>query len=127
MGPTAAFNVAIPHKSTEEDVYNGCHIPKGSIIYSNVAYVLVYPARRGFALIATRYHSSILNDPSVWPYPRSFKPERFLNELIPDKLDPKAAVFGFGRRLVPHPIHSTGARSDSEFVLGNVLSRSFRI
>ena len=57
MGLTAAFNVAIPHKSTE-DIYNGYRIPKGSIIYSNVAYMLVFPARRGFALIATRFGRS---------------------------------------------------------------------
>ena len=60
MGLTAAFDVAIPHKSTEEDVYNGYRIPKGSIIYSNVAYVLVFPApaRRGVTLIATRFGRS---------------------------------------------------------------------
>jgi len=73
--------LSIPHKSTAEDVYNGYRIPKGSIIYSNVAYML--------------------NDPSVWPEPRSFKPERFLNKLAPDQFDPKEVVFGFGRRQCP--------------------------
>jgi len=120
MGLMAVLNVAIPHKSTEEDVCDGYRIPKGSIIYSNVAYVMVYPARRGFALIATRYRSFMLNDTSVWPQPRSFKSERFLHELTPDQFDPKGVVFGFGRWLVPHPVHSTGARNDSGFVPGNV-------
>ncbi len=48
MRLTAAFNVAIPHKNTTEDVYNGYRIPKGTIIYSNVACVLVYLVRRIF-------------------------------------------------------------------------------
>jgi len=65
MGLTAALIVAIPHKSPDEGVYNGYRIPKGSIIYSSLAYVLVYPARRGFALITTRYHGFMLKDPSV--------------------------------------------------------------
>jgi len=120
----ATFNVAILHKSTEEDVYIGYHIPKGSIIYLNVVYVLVFPAQCGFTLIATHYHSFMLNNPNVWPHLQSFKPEHFLNELIPDKLKLKGAIFGFVLQLVPHPIHSTGACSDSEFVLGNVLDNT---
>lgn len=95
--------VAIPHKSTTEDVYDGYRIPKGSIIYSNVAYVLVYLVGPSVPLSVARYHRYMLNDPSVWPEPRSFKPERFLNKLAPDQFDPKEAVFGFGRRLVLRP------------------------
>ena len=106
MGLTAGLNVAIPHKSTTEDVYNGYRIPRGTIIYSNVACVLVYLVRRVFALSATRYHRFMLNDPSVWPEPRSFKPERFLNALAPGQFDPKVVIFGFGRRSVPHSVHS---------------------
>ena len=50
MGLTATFNVAIPHKSTE-DVYN-------AIIYLNMAYMLVFPTQCGFTLIATCFGHS---------------------------------------------------------------------
>lgn len=109
MDLTAEFIVAIPHKSTVEDVYDGYRIPKGSIIYPNVACVLVSLAVRGFTLNPARRHRCMLNDPSVWPEPRSFKPERFLGKLAPEQFDPKEVAFGFGRRLVPHPARSAHA------------------
>ena len=105
VGLTVAFNIGIPHKSNTEDVYNGYRIPRGSLIFANVACVLVYLVWRVAALSATDYHRFMLNDPSVWPEPRSFKPERFLDTLAPGQFDPQAVIFGFGRRLVPHPIH----------------------
>jgi len=60
MGLIAAFNVAILHKSTEKDVYNDYRIPKGLIIYLNVAYVLVFPAGCGFALTHFRHPCSLI-------------------------------------------------------------------
>lgn len=106
VGLTAAFNIGIPHKSNTEDVYNGYRIPRGSLIFANVACVLVYLVWRVVALSSNDYYRFMLNDPSVWPEPRSFKPERFLDTLAPGQFDPQAVIFGFGRRLVPHPIHS---------------------
>jgi cytochrome P450 len=101
MGLTAAFPIlAIPHKSTTEDVYNGYRIPKGSIIYPNVAAPDV-------ALNTAPRRRFMLNDPSVWPEPRSFKPERFLDRRAPDQFNPKEVVLGFGRRSVLHPVHPT--------------------
>jgi len=101
--------VAIPHRSTTEDVYNGYRIPKGAVIYANVAYVLVYPAGRGFALTVARYYRHMLHDPGVWPEPQSFKPERFLNKLAPNQFDPMEVVFGFGRRSVVQPVRPARA------------------
>lgn len=77
----------IPHKSTEDDYYNGQLIPKGSLVLVNTW--------------------SILHNPDDYPAPDAFLPERFLRtsastgepELDPGVRDPRnAGVFGFGRR-----------------------------
>ena len=105
-----------------EDVYDGYRIPRGTIVYTNVACV-VYLVRRVFALSATHYYRFMLNDPSVWPEPRSFKPERFLNALAPGQFDPRVVIFGFGRRSVPHSVHSAHT-NDAEPDVGNVLDET---
>jgi len=72
---------ALPHVTTEDDVYNGYLIPKNSVVIGN--------------------SWNILHDPEMYPDPFTFRPERFL----PDK-DGKVArdpaitgAFGFGRRI----------------------------
>ncbi|EIN11187.1 cytochrome P450 oxidoreductase [Punctularia strigosozonata HHB-11173 SS5] len=71
--------MGIPHATTDDDVYNGYFIPRGSIVLSNLW------------LIA--------HDPDNYDDPMAFKPERFLG---PDpQLDPRSYVFGFGRRRCP--------------------------
>ncbi|GJJ08744.1 hypothetical protein Clacol_002963 [Clathrus columnatus] len=73
----------IPHVTTEEDVYAGYRIPKGSIIIPNTW--------------------NLLHDPATYPDPSVFRPERFL----PDKnggvaRDPAVnGAFGYGRRICP--------------------------
>lgn len=71
--------LGIPHRLTENDVYNGYFIPAGSLVFSNVW--------------------AILHDPATYPEPSKFKPERFLDPTarapLPD------AAFGFGRRKCP--------------------------
>jgi len=76
--------LAVPHYVSEDDEYKGYRIPKGTVVLPNVW--------------------AILHDPSVYPDPFAFKPERFsdheTNTLagindIPD------AAFGFGRRMCP--------------------------
>ena len=49
-----------------------------------------------------------MTDPSVYPDPDRFNPERFLRsnkfgqfELNPEVRDPEPAIFGFGRRVCP--------------------------
>ncbi|KAI0092994.1 cytochrome P450 [Irpex rosettiformis] len=70
----------LPHRSVADDVYNGMHIPKGSIVFAN-----------------TR---SLTWDESKFHEPQKFKPERFLPK--PEgagEIFPASAVFGWGRRV----------------------------
>ncbi|KAG6371202.1 cytochrome P450 [Boletus reticuloceps] len=72
--------LSIPHAATDDDVYDGYHIPKGAIILANVW--------------------SMAHDESRYPNPGTFIPERFLNDdgsLKPD--DTEHIKFGFGRRM----------------------------
>ncbi|KAG6898242.1 hypothetical protein C0992_002256 [Termitomyces sp. T32_za158] len=69
---------AVPHTATEDVIYKGFFIPKGSTIYGNT-----------FAILA---------DPELFPEPDTFKPERFLEN--PDSKYHKMA-FGYGRRMCP--------------------------
>ncbi|ESK84364.1 cytochrome p450 [Moniliophthora roreri MCA 2997] len=76
--------LAVPHYTTSDEIYDGYHIPAGSIVMGNVW--------------------AMLHDPVVYPEPSVFKPERFLKEdgtLNPEAKDPGAYAFGFGRRICP--------------------------
>ncbi|EMD36558.1 hypothetical protein CERSUDRAFT_138257 [Gelatoporia subvermispora B] len=75
--------LGVPHASMEDDVYDGYHIPKGSIVIGNAW--------------------SILHDPDEYPEPEVFRPERFVKDgkLDPEVKDPSTAAFGFGRRICP--------------------------
>ncbi|KAJ7786402.1 cytochrome P450 CYP2 subfamily [Mycena metata] len=78
--PVAPLGVA--HYISEDDIYKGYRIPKGTTVLPNVW--------------------AILHDPDMYPDPLSFNPQRFASEnrvnglnQIPD------LAFGFGRRLCP--------------------------
>ncbi|KAF8600017.1 cytochrome P450 [Ceratobasidium sp. AG-I] len=70
--------LGIPHRSTQDDIYRGYLIPKGSTIIGNIW--------------------AITRDPSVYPDPESFNPDRFFNQPTPT---PPAPGFGWGRRICP--------------------------
>ncbi|KAF9061659.1 cytochrome P450 [Rhodocollybia butyracea] len=74
--------LSLPHRSMNDDVYDGYFIPRGSTVVGNAW--------------------SILHDPESYPDPFAFTPERFLpadgKELPPD---PSLYAFGFGRRICP--------------------------
>ncbi|KAF8885567.1 cytochrome P450 [Gymnopilus junonius] len=71
-----AAPTGLPHRSTEDDVYNGMFIPKGSVIVANT---------RGITL-----------DEDVYRDPHKFDPSRYLRgEPHP------VGHFGFGRRICP--------------------------
>ncbi|KEY72256.1 hypothetical protein S7711_00255, partial [Stachybotrys chartarum IBT 7711] len=71
--------MALPHTSTEDDVFNGYHIPQKGIILANV------------------WHFA--HDPLVYANPAAFEPERFLG-AAPEP-DPRQYIYGFGRRVCP--------------------------
>ncbi|KXN89170.1 O-methylsterigmatocystin oxidoreductase [Leucoagaricus sp. SymC.cos] len=75
--------LAVPHKATEADEYNGYYIPKGTLVIGNAW--------------------AMLHDPEVYKDPMVYNPERFLKNGEIDKSvrDPAIASFGFGRRICP--------------------------
>ncbi|BGP36277.1 hypothetical protein JCM10449v2_000175 [Rhodotorula kratochvilovae] len=75
-----------PHASTEDDIYEGFFIPKGSTILANTW--------------------AIHRDPTYFPEPDVFRPERYLEDeresgvpAYPQKAGHSA--FGWGRRICP--------------------------
>ncbi|KIJ28079.1 hypothetical protein M422DRAFT_784656 [Sphaerobolus stellatus SS14] len=71
-----------PHMTTEEDIYEGYYIPKGTLVIASIW--------------------SILHNPAIYPDPLEFKPERFIEGKFDGAmLDPYLAVFGYGRRICP--------------------------
>ncbi|KAK0214140.1 cytochrome P450 [Armillaria fumosa] len=71
--------IGFPHRTVEDDTYNGYFIPKGSIIAFNSL--------------------KMCHDPRIYPNPEEFNPIRFLGSS--PQLDPRELVFGFGRRACP--------------------------
>lgn len=83
----AVAPMGLPHVPTEDMVFDGYLIPKGSVVMPNI------------------WH--FLHDPAVYHEPFAFKPERFLSPEqggIPGRQpepDVTNVVFGFGRRACP--------------------------
>ncbi|KAJ7328472.1 cytochrome P450 [Mycena albidolilacea] len=73
--------LGVPHRSTQDDIYRGMFIPKGSLILANV---------RGMSL-----------DESTYKNPTKFIPERFLLPPLGNGELPFTCLFGFGRRKCP--------------------------
>ncbi|KAF7323866.1 O-methylsterigmatocystin oxidoreductase [Mycena kentingensis (nom. inval.)] len=71
--------LGVPHASSEDDVYNGFFIPKGSTIMYN--------------------QWAMCRDARIYPDPDAFKPERFIaadGSLIKENFPP---TYGYGRRI----------------------------
>ncbi|KAI0747873.1 cytochrome P450 [Daedaleopsis nitida] len=74
----------VPHRLTEDDIYNGYHLPKGTLVVAN--------------------SWAILHDEKAYTDASTYNPDRFLRAdgtLNPDIRDPAVAAFGFGRRICP--------------------------
>ncbi|KAI0264161.1 CyP450 monooxygenase [Gloeopeniophorella convolvens] len=70
--------LAIPHRLTQDDIYEGYLIPAGSIVIGNAW--------------------AMMHDPVAFPEPSRFRPERWLAPDAPPFPEP---AFGFGRRECP--------------------------
>jgi cytochrome P450 len=68
----------LPHATTEDDVYRGWRIPKGSIVIANAW--------------------AMLHDPKTYADPFAFRPERFLSSANQEPEPGVTGTFGFGRR-----------------------------
>ncbi|KAG6376579.1 cytochrome P450 [Boletus reticuloceps] len=77
--------LSLPHRLTEDDIYDGAFIPKGSLVFANIW--------------------SILRDETLFPNAHAFNPDRYLvpapDEETERRRDPRSYVFGFGRRRCP--------------------------
>ncbi|CEL08495.1 hypothetical protein ASPCAL11644 [Aspergillus calidoustus] len=71
--------MGIPHMCSEDDVYKGYRIPKGSLVMPNIW--------------------EFTHDPETYKDPRTFNPSRFLSPT--PEMDPRNLSFGFGRRICP--------------------------
>ncbi|KAF4598755.1 mannose-ethanolamine phosphotransferase gpi13 [Pleurotus pulmonarius] len=72
----------VAHRSSEDDIYRGMFIPKGSVVIANL---------RGISL-----------DETVYRNPTEFNPSRFLPKSAGGNGEPVfSAAFGFGRRICP--------------------------
>jgi len=68
--------MGLPHRVIEDDIYEGCHIPKGTTVIANIYAVM-----------------------QACPQPDVLRPERTTED--PNLPDPHEFVFGFGRRICP--------------------------
>ncbi|KAJ6626173.1 putative monooxygenase [Mycena sp. CBHHK59/15] len=86
------WNPAVPltgiaHALSQDDVYEGMHVPKGALIIPNV------------------WH--MFHDPTAYPNPMEFNPDRYNN--LDAEMDKVADVmFGFGRRVCPGKVFAEG-------------------
>lgn len=73
--------IGLPHRATKDIIWNGMCIPAGATVFGN--------------------HWSIGRDPSVYPDPEVFNPQRWIDADGEIKENPKLFTFGFGRRACP--------------------------
>jgi hypothetical protein len=97
--------VAIPHRSTQNDIFEGQFIPAGTIVIPNIWYTIIISITRLYSLSLNR---AISQDPTIYPSPEIFDPVRFMPFEIQPKeregivaTDPQTYAFGYGRRICP--------------------------
>ncbi|TFK75545.1 cytochrome P450 [Pluteus cervinus] len=72
----------VPHRVTEDNIFKGYFIPKGTVVITNLW--------------------AMAHDPDLYPDPMIFDPSRFLRTPGHEpQRDPRTITFGFGRRICP--------------------------
>ncbi|KAI0781639.1 cytochrome P450 [Irpex lacteus] len=89
--------LATPHCLIADDVYRDYHLPKGSIVVSNLY--------------------AIMHDPVAFPEPNVFRPERYLDPTTRSS----DGVFGYGGRICPGKYLT---RSNTWLALATILATS---
>ena len=93
----------VAHVSLQEDEYKGYRIPQGSLVVSNVWYVVsIWIVQDGDLAGSVATSRAYSRDTRHFKDPEDFRPERFLKDgqLDPSVLDPSMVSFGYGRRCV---------------------------
>ncbi|EIM91747.1 cytochrome P450 [Stereum hirsutum FP-91666 SS1] len=105
-------NLGIPHSLIQDDHYKGFYLPAGSVI------------------IANNWWVGILHDPDIYPNPFDFDPARYLSQpsgqpstVTQTNPDPRAFVFGYGRRICP----GRHLAEDSLFITAATMLSVFNI
>ncbi|KAF8158897.1 cytochrome P450 [Mycena galopus ATCC 62051] len=70
--------LGVPHLTTEDNVYEGYFIPKGTMVFANIW--------------------AMVHNESIYPHPDKFNPERFFTTDGQLNADDRILAFGFGRR-----------------------------
>ncbi|KAJ6530948.1 cytochrome P450 [Mycena vulgaris] len=97
--------LAVPHRAMDDDIYEGCFIPKDALVIANVW--------------------KFLHDPKVYPDPFVFNPDRFMGpNPAPHPRD--LGFFGYGRRICPgaHLADVTVWINVAKAVAGLTITRS---
>ncbi|RXW24077.1 hypothetical protein EST38_g1779 [Candolleomyces aberdarensis] len=75
--------LGLPHATTEDDIYDGYFIPKGTIVVGNIW--------------------DMMQNEEMFPNPHVFDPDRHIKNgrINEDTINPIPPSFGFGRRICP--------------------------
>ena len=96
-------STGIARCTSEDDLYEGYDIPKGTIVMPNVWYVRSSCTLPELSILTSHLSSRAIAFEKRGPYdPHAFVPERFLDKEVPT-MDPSSWAFGFGRWCVPVP------------------------